>query len=88
MRKPVIAFVMTIEKIRELRHSKPFKPFLIRLANGQKVKVQEAFNMALSPTGTYVVVFGPNGDYHHIDLESISEITLGKNSGRATGGRK
>ena len=74
---------MTIEKMRELRRAKPFQPFLIRLHDGEKVKVREPFNMALSQTGTYVVVFDPQGAYHHIDLSNISEITLQKKSGRA-----
>ncbi len=77
---------MTIEKFRELRHAKPFQPFLIRLRDGEKVKVREAFNLALSQRGTYVVVLGPAGAYHHIDLKNISDITLQRKSVR--GGKR
>jgi hypothetical protein len=51
---------MSIEEIRRLKHSEPFKPFNIVMNDGRVLWVGEPERIALSPTGkTVAVAQGP-----------------------------
>jgi len=69
---------MTIERMRELRLARPFKPFAIRLRDGRRITIRRGDGFALSPAGHRIVVMEPR--YQSIELESISDITFPKTS--------
>ena len=70
---------MTIEKLRELHHAQPFRPFVIHLANGRSHTVQHPEFLASSPSGRTVVVFEPDDSMHIIDLLLVTELEIKAN---------
>ncbi|PYL07562.1 MAG: hypothetical protein DME33_10010 [Verrucomicrobia bacterium] len=48
---------MSIEEIRELKHTEPFSPFNIVMKDGRVVWVAKPRRIALSPTGKTVAVY-------------------------------
>ena len=64
---------MMIERIRELRYARPFKPFAIHLRDGRQLKVRRWDAFAISPTGQRIVVVEPG--YQSIEIDSISDLT-------------
>ena len=76
---------MTIEKIRELCHAEPFRPFKIHFPDGRNIGVQHPDFVALSPTGRMISVFQPDGSESLIDLMLVSDITIKEGRVRGTG---
>jgi hypothetical protein len=67
---------VTIEKIRELCHAEPFRPFKLHFPDGRNIGVQHPDFIALSPTGRMVSVYQPNGSESIIDLMLVSDVTI------------
>ena len=67
---------MTIEKIRELCHAEPFRPFKLHFPDGRNIGVQHPDFIALSPTGRMVSVYQPNGSESIIDLMLVSDVSV------------
>jgi hypothetical protein len=67
---------VTIEKIRELCHAEPFRPFKLHFPDGRNIGVQHPDFIALSPTGRMVSVYQPNGSESIIDLMLVSDVSV------------
>jgi hypothetical protein len=67
---------VTIEKIRELCHAEPFRPFKLHFPDGRNIGVQHPDFIALSPTGRMVSVYQPNGSESIIDLMLVSDVSI------------
>jgi hypothetical protein len=67
---------VTIEKIRELCHADPFRPFVIHFPDGRRVEVVHPDFVALSPTGRLISVFQPDDSESLIDLMLISDVSI------------
>ena len=66
---------MTIDTLRSLIRTEPFRPFEIHTGPGQSYLVIEPDQIALAPDGDLVVVLsGPHG-VKIVEVESIVEIT-------------
>ncbi len=76
---------MTIEKIRELCHAEPFRPFVLHFPDGRHIGVQHPDFVALSPTGRLISVFQANGSESLVDLMLISDITIKEGRVRRNG---
>jgi len=76
---------VTIEKIRELCHAEPFRPFVLHFPDGRLIGVQHPDFVALSPTGRMISVFQQNGSESLIDLMLISDITIKEGRTRRNG---
>jgi hypothetical protein len=48
---------MIIEALRQLNHAVPFKPYVIRMASGEKYRVQHPDFISISPLGSQIVLF-------------------------------
>ncbi|HTW94043.1 MAG TPA: hypothetical protein VMD30_04560 [Tepidisphaeraceae bacterium] len=71
---------MTIERLKELHERKPFQPFTVHLADGEKVRVAGPEFMWRPPNSrTFYVSTGGNGEgtIHYIDLLLVPELTTG-----------
>jgi len=63
---------MTIEKLLELRHARPFKPFALQLRDGRRVTVRRYDAFAISPKRNRIIVVEPK--YVSIMLDTISGV--------------
>jgi hypothetical protein len=73
---------MTSERLNEMMAARPFRPFALRLADGELVRVDHPKFIARSPSGRTVVVFGSNDQMKILDLflvTSLESVAAGKN---------
>lgn len=77
---------MTIEQVRTAHSSRPFKPFVLHLADGRSLAVQHPENMALSPSGRTVSVYQDDDATHIVDLLLVTDMEI-KSPARAPGKR-
>jgi hypothetical protein len=55
-----------IPRIKELLHSSPFSPFTVRTSDGREYAVPTPDHAAVSPKGTYVVVFSDTDTHANV----------------------
>jgi hypothetical protein len=67
---------MTIEQIRQLYNSAPFKPFIIHLADGRRIPVKHREFMATSPSGRTIVVYEQDDSFNIIDLLLVTSLEV------------
>jgi len=67
---------MTIDKIRELCHAEPFRPFKLHFPDGRNIGVQHPDFVALSPVGRFISVYQSNGSESIIDLMLVSDVSI------------
>jgi hypothetical protein len=59
---------MTIEQLRHFYQSRPFRPFIIHLADGREIMS--------SPSGRTVSVYRPDDTLNVIDLLLVTDLEL------------
>ncbi len=68
---------MTIQRLREARHAEPFRPFMIRMADGIEYRVPHPEFLFIPPKAerTFIVA-GENGgeDYTVLDLLLVTAL--------------
>ncbi len=67
---------MTIEKVKELYEAKPFRPFVIHLADGRAVPVQHRDFIMAVPSGRTLIVLQPDDTMNIIDLLLVTDVEL------------
>jgi len=67
---------MTIEKIRDLYNTQPFRPFVIHLADGRAVPVHHRDFIMAVPSGRTLVVCQPDDTLNIIDLLLVTDVEL------------
>jgi hypothetical protein len=73
---------MTIEQLRGVHQARPFRPFVIRLADGRALSVPHSEFLSHSPTGRTVIVYHDDETLSIVDLLLVTEIeVLGSPSG-------
>ena len=76
---------MKADEIRELLHARPFRPFVIHVADGGRLLVKHEDFVALSPTGRTMLVYGHGtGDkYQIVDVVMVTRLeTAARNGAR------
>ena len=64
-------------KVRELLHAEPFRPFVIRLADGRAYRVEHPdFVLAASTDVPQVTIEEPDGRTHFISARLITSVEL------------
>ena len=63
---------MRVHEVRELLHSRPFRPFTIHIADGGRLVVKHEDFVALSPTGRTMIVYRD----HKTDGFQIVELMM------------
>jgi hypothetical protein len=80
---------MTIEELRDAHLKRPFKPFTLELADGQRVPVPHPEFMTSAPKSRTIAVFTPRGMHKIIDLLMVVAIDFQKKqAGRRNGRRR
>src|SRR5207248_5441645 len=75
-RHSVIDNVCVIPRIRELLHSTPFQPFLVRTSDGREYFVPTSDHAAIHPRGSYVIIF--SDDDSHTDVPGLHVASVVK----------
>ncbi len=65
---------MTIEQIRNSYEARPFRPFVIHLADGREVPVHHREFIMSAPSGRTVVVYQPDDSFNIIDLLLVTDL--------------
>jgi hypothetical protein len=73
---------MTIEQFQETLHQVPFRPFLIRMADGRSFDVRHRDFVARSPSGRSIIVYHGDDHYSILDLLLMSELEVQSGNGQ------
>jgi len=65
---------MTIEKLKSLHGARPFRPFVIHVADGASFRVDHPEFMAQSPLGRTLTLELHDGSTQHIDLLLVTRL--------------
>jgi hypothetical protein len=65
---------MTIERLRDAFDAKPFKPFVLHLADGREIAVHHRDFIMAVPSGRTVVVCQPDDRLNIIDLLLVTDL--------------
>ena len=80
---------MTSERLQEMLRARPFRPFGLRLADGEVVPVVHPDFLSRSPQGRTVVVWGRDDNMKIIDLFLITSLeTLPERRKNGSGKRR
>lgn len=66
-----------MDQIRALKHAKPFRPFELVTKHGERVYIEQAIRIALSPIGNSVAGYGQDGSFFLMlsDIASVRRCT-------------
>ena len=67
---------MTIEQLRNLYDARPFRPFVLHLADGRALPVVHREFIMSVPSGRTVVVCQPDDTLNIVDLLLVTDIEL------------
>ena len=73
---------MTIEQLKEAHQSQPFHPFVIHMADGEKVSVPHREFLSHSPSGRTVLVAHDDDSWSVIDLLLVARLGFLASKGR------
>ena len=66
---------MTIERLRDVVHAKPFRAFTVWLADGRGLRVRSVENIMIPPQAQRTFVVAESGEeYRIIDLLTVTSI--------------
>jgi len=77
---------MTIEQLRNIHGARPFKPFVLRMADGNEYPVRHPEHLAYFGSGRTIAVATGEDALEVIDLLLVASIHLG--NGRKGNGRR
>jgi hypothetical protein len=67
---------MTIEQLRNAYNARPFRPFVLHLADGREVPVVHREFIMSVPSGRTVVVCQPDDTLNIVDLLLVTDIEI------------
>lgn len=73
---------MRIDDLKRVHQTRPFKPFLIRVADGLEYAVEHPEFLSVSVTGRTIVVSTPDDLHELIDTMMITSIHFGDGAKR------
>jgi len=79
---------MTIDQLRNLYDAKPFRPFVIHLADGRQVPVHHRDFIMAVPSGRTLFVCQPDDTVNTIDLLLVTDVELKRPANGASRRRK
>ena len=73
---------MTSDQFKTALHQQPFRPFIIRMADGRSFEVVHPDFVAQSPSGRTAIVFQSDESYSVLDLLLMTELEVPTGNGR------
>ena len=67
---------MTIEQLRVVLQEVPFRPFMLRMADGRSLAIPHRDFVALSPSGRTVIVYRDDDSFSIVDLLLVNELDV------------
>jgi len=67
---------MTVEQLRNMHQAKPFHPYTLKLADGNKVVVRRPEFLSVSPVGRTAIIWEPDGSFEVVDLLLVASIVV------------
>jgi len=67
---------VTIEQVRTTLATRPFQPFMVRMADGRQFPIPHPDFLSMSPAGRTAVIFNPDGSASIGDLLLLTELEL------------
>jgi hypothetical protein len=67
---------MTPRVVQKAMAQKPFRPFSVRLTDGELVEIKGEHTAAVHPKGKTMIVFEADGGYRIIDLALITGLQM------------
>jgi hypothetical protein len=80
--------VVTIEPLRAVHQSTPFRPIAIHLADGRMIEVPHREFLSHSPSGRTIVIYHPDETFSVVDLLLVTELKVNNGAGATTKKRK
>jgi hypothetical protein len=78
---------MAIEQMRAAYQAKPFRPFVIHLADGRQLPVSSPEFMLTVPSGRTIVVVQPDDTVNIVDLLLVTDLEFKLANGARKRGR-
>jgi hypothetical protein len=72
---------VTITKIRELYEAQPFRPFVMRLADGRNIPVRHPDFLMPAPSCRTLVVFQPDDSLNIVDVMLVTDLEIKRPNG-------
>ncbi len=79
---------MTTDQLRNVWKAEPFRPFIIRLADGRQVQVRHPEFLSRSPSGRSIIVYQSDESFNVIDLLLVTDLEVGANGHAKRRGRR
>ena len=76
---------MTVEQLRAEYQARPFRPFTLHLADGEKLHVPHADFLSHSPNGRTLVVYTEDDSFSIVDLLLVTRLEV--HNGAVVGSR-
>jgi hypothetical protein len=67
---------MTVDRLREVYNSQPFRPFVMHLADGRRIPVVHRDFIMSVPSGRTVIVVQPDDTVNIVDLLLVTDLEL------------
>jgi hypothetical protein len=64
---------VTIDELRKAYAARPFRPFVLHLADGREIRVRHPEFLAMAPTGRIISVTEGEG-FHVIDMFLVTDL--------------
>jgi hypothetical protein len=71
-----------INRLRDLRSAKPFRPFTIRLRGGQAIPIEERLKLGFNWERTRAITFDQSHFRHVLSGDDIEEILVENRDGK------
>ncbi len=65
---------MTIEQLRQMYQTRPFRPFRVHMADGRHLDVAHPEFLAQTPTGRTVMIARPDESFEVVDLLLVTSL--------------
>ena len=69
---------MTVKYLRSLIENRPFRRFILHLADGRALVVLGREYLFVPPVGDVVIAIERDGSFHHIAINHVTEVRLEK----------
>jgi hypothetical protein len=67
---------LTIEQLRTAYNAQPFQPFVVHLADGRAIPVQQREFILSAPSRRIVTVYQPDDSMNIIDLLLVTDVEI------------